>query len=85
MHVTSWSRDLSVGIGGHDVINHAGAAALRLLADRTGLATLRDQAELFGLVASDPTLWRVRSTRSASRNDTGSAGRVPRPASMCGR
>jgi hypothetical protein len=96
---TGWSRDLSVDIGGHDVINHAGAATLRLLADRTGLtgglsralarrgfvplhdrgrvladtavliadggrvlsdlATLRDQAELYGPVASDPTLWRA--------------------------
>lgn len=99
MHVTSWSRDLSVDIAGRDVINHAGAAVLRLLADRTGLtgglsralvrrgfvpvhdrgrvladtavliadggrvmsdlATLRDQAELYGPVASDPTLWRT--------------------------
>ena len=97
--VTSWSKDLTVEIGGHDVINHAGAAALRLIADRSGLttglsralarpgfvpvhdrgrvladtavliadggrvlsdlATLRDQAELFGPVASDPTLWRA--------------------------
>jgi hypothetical protein len=37
VHVTGWSRDLSVDIGGRDVINHAGAATLRLLADRTGL------------------------------------------------
>jgi hypothetical protein len=81
------------------VVSHTGSAALRLLADRTGLtgalskalrrrgftpvhdrgrvladtavliadggrvmsdlAVLRDQAELFGPVASDPTLWRV--------------------------
>ncbi len=34
--VTSWSKDLAVEIGGHDVINHAGAAALRIIADRTG-------------------------------------------------
>lgn len=99
MHGTGWSRDLSVDIGGRDVINHAGAAVLRLLADRTGLtgglsralarrgfvpvhdrgrvladtavliadggrvmsdlATLRDQAELYGPIASDPTLWRT--------------------------
>jgi hypothetical protein len=99
--VTSWSKDLAVEIAGHDVINHAGAAALRLIADRTGLtsglsralarpgfvpvhdrgrvladtavliadggrvlsdlAMLRDQAELFGPVASDPTLWRALS------------------------
>jgi Transposase DDE domain group 1 len=96
---TSWSKDLAVEIAGHDVINHAGAAALRIIADRTGLtsglsqalarrgfvpvqdrgrvlsdtavlianggrvlsdlATLRDQGELFGPVASDSTLWRA--------------------------
>jgi len=90
---------LSVDVGGRDVINHAGAAALRLIADRTGLtaglskaltrrdfmpvhdrgrvmadtavliadggrvlsdlATLRDQGELYGPIASDPTLWRA--------------------------
>lgn len=99
MDVTGWSRDLSVEVGGRGVINHVGAAAVRLIADRTGLtggvsralarrgfapvhdrgrvfadtavliadggrvmsdlATLRDQAELFGPVASDPTLWRT--------------------------
>ena len=99
MDVTGWSRDLSVEVGGRGVINHAGAAALRLIADRTGLtgglsralarrgftpvhdrgrvladaavlianggrvlsdlATLRDQSELYGPVASDPTLWRA--------------------------
>lgn len=99
MHGTGWSRDLSVNIGGRNVINHAGTAVLRLLAERTGLtgglsralarrgfvpvhdrgrvladtavliadggrvmsdlATLRDQAELYGPIASDPTLWRT--------------------------
>jgi hypothetical protein len=99
VHATGWSRDLSVEVAGHDVINHVGAAALRLIADRTGLtgglsralarrgfvpvhdrgrvladaavliadggrvlsdlATLRDQGELYGPVASDPTLWRT--------------------------
>jgi hypothetical protein len=97
--VSSWSKDLAVNIAGRGVINHAGAAALRVLADRTGLtgglsralarrgfvpvhdrgrvladtavliadggrvmsdlATLRDQAELYGPIASDPTLWRT--------------------------
>jgi Transposase DDE domain group 1 len=97
--VTGWSRDLSVEVGGRGVINHAGAAVLRLIADRTGLtgglsralarrgfmpvhdrgrvladtavlianggrvladlAMLRDQSELYGPVASDPTLWRT--------------------------
>jgi hypothetical protein len=97
--ITSWSTDLTVEISGRDVVNHAGATALRLIADRTGLATglsqalarcgfvpvhdrgrvladtavmiadggrvmsdlatLRDQAELFGSVASDSTLWRT--------------------------
>jgi hypothetical protein len=37
VHGNGWSRDLSVDIGGRDVINDAGAAVLRLLADRTGL------------------------------------------------
>ncbi len=99
MHATGWSRDLSVEVAGRDVINHVGAAALRLIADSTGLtdglsralarpgfvpihdrgrvladtavliadggrvlsdlATLRDQSELYGPVASDPTLWRA--------------------------
>lgn len=99
MDVTGWSRDLSVEVGGRGVINHAGAVAVRLIADRTGLtrglsralarrgftpvhdrgrvfadtavliadggrvlsdmATLRDQGELYGPVASDPTLWRT--------------------------
>ena len=99
MHTTGWSQDLSVDIAGRDVINHAGAAALRLIADHTGLtailskaltrpdftpihdrgrvladtavlianggrvlsdlATLRDQRELYGPIASDPTLWRA--------------------------
>jgi hypothetical protein len=97
--LTAWSRDLSVEVGGHGVVSHTGSAALRLLADRTGLtgalskalrrrgftpvhdrgrvladtavliadggrvmsdlAILRDQRELFGSVASDPTLWRA--------------------------
>lgn len=107
MYGTGWSRDLSVEIGGHGVVNHAGSAALRLLADRTGLtgglsralarrgfvplhdrgrvladaavviadggrvlsdlAILRDQAELFGPVASDPTLWRALNEIGAAQ------------------
>jgi hypothetical protein len=99
VHATGWAADVSVEIGGRDVINHAGAAAVRLVADRTGLtdglsralarrgfepvhdrgrvladtavliadggrvladlATLRDQPELYGPVASDSTLWRT--------------------------
>jgi hypothetical protein len=35
--ISSWSKDLAVEIAGRDVINHAGAATLRLIADRTGL------------------------------------------------
>lgn len=34
----SWSKGLTVEIAGHDVVNHAGAAALRLIADRSGLS-----------------------------------------------
>ena len=99
VHDSAWSNDLTVEVGGHGVVSHAGSAVLRLLADRTGLtgalsralrrrgfspvhdrgrvlvdaavciadggrvlsdlAALRDQAELFGPVASDATLWRA--------------------------
>ena len=99
MQGNAWSNDLSVEVGGHGVVSHAGSAVLRLLADNTGLteamstalrrrgfspvhdrgrvladlavciadggrvlsdfAVLRDQGELFGSVASDPTLWRA--------------------------
>lgn len=41
---TSWSKDLTVEIAGHDVVNHAGAAVLRLIADRTGLTSGLSQA-----------------------------------------
>ena len=97
--LTAWSRDLTVEVGGHGVVSHTGSAAVRMLADRTGLtgalsramcrrgftpvhdrgrvladaavciadggrvlsdlAALRDQAELYGPVASDATLWRA--------------------------
>jgi hypothetical protein len=96
---SAWAKDLSVEVGGGEVVNHAGSAAVRLLADRCGLtaglsaalardgflpvhdrgrvltdvavliadggrvlsdlATLRDQAQLYGPVASDATLWRA--------------------------
>lgn len=99
MDVTGWSCDLGVEVGGRGVVNHAGAVAVRLVADRSGLtaglsralarrgfapvhdrgrvfvdtavmiadggrvmsdlAMLRDQAELYGSVASDTTLWRT--------------------------
>jgi Transposase DDE domain group 1 len=98
VELNAWSDDLTVEVGGHGVVSHAGSAVLRLIADGTGLtaalskalrrrgvtpvhdrgrvlvdtavciadggrvlsdlATLRDQAELYGPVASDPTLWR---------------------------
>ncbi|GAA3444442.1 IS1380 family transposase [Planomonospora venezuelensis] len=96
---TAWSRDLTAEVDGHGIVNHAGSAVLRLLADNLGLtrristalrrrhftpthdrgrvltdtavmitdggrvladlATLRDQAELFGPIASDSTLRRA--------------------------
>ena len=99
MELNAWSDDLTVEVGGHGVVSHAGSAVLRLLADGTGLtgalskalrrrgftpvhdrgrvlvdaavciadggrvlsdlAVLRDQGELYGPVASDPTLWRA--------------------------
>ena len=33
----AWSRSLTVEVGGHGVVSHTGSAALRMLADRTGL------------------------------------------------
>src|SRR4026207_1485999 len=35
--LTAWSRDLTVEVGGHGVVSHTGSAAVRMLADRTGL------------------------------------------------
>jgi hypothetical protein len=121
---SSWSKDLAVEIAGRDVINHAGAAALQIIADRTGLtsglsqalarrgfvpvhdrgrvladtavliangarvlsdlATLRDQGELFGPVASDSTLWRTLNEIGETQR-AGSPGRARRPGSTCGR
>ena len=35
--LTAWSRDVTVEVGGHGVVSHTGSAALRLVADRTGM------------------------------------------------
>ena len=53
----------------------------RVLSD---LATLRDQGELFGPVASDPTLWRALDEIGAAQRDR-IARPGPRPAPTCGR
>ena len=37
MDSMAWSKGLGVQVGGHGVVSHAGSAATRLLADRTGL------------------------------------------------
>jgi hypothetical protein len=106
---TAWSKDLAVEVAGHGVVSHVGSAAVRLIADRTGLtealskalarrgcspvhdrgrvladtavliadggtvmsdlATLRDQGELFGPVASDPTLWRTLNEIGPTQRD----------------
>jgi len=106
---TAWSKDLAVEVAGQGVVSHAGSAAVRLLADRTGLtgalsraltrrgfspvhdrgrvltdtavlivdggtvlsdlATLRDQGELYGPVASDPTLWRTLDEIGPAQRD----------------
>jgi len=34
---TAWSKDLAVEVAGHGVVSHAGSAAVRLIADGTGL------------------------------------------------
>src|SRR5918998_3045255 len=39
-----WSQDLTVEVGGHGVVSHTGSAALRLLADRTGLTAALSKA-----------------------------------------
>lgn len=101
--LSAWSKDLRVDIGGRDVVNHAGAAALRLLADRSGLAgglsralarrgfvpvhdrgrvladtaSLRDQSQLYGPVASDPALWRALNEIGESQRCT--IGNAPPP------
>lgn len=41
---SSWSKDLTVEIAGDDVINHAGAAAPRSIADRMGLTSALSRA-----------------------------------------
>lgn len=111
MERNAWwrSKDLTVEVGGHGVVSHAGSAVLRLLADNTGLtgalstalrrrgftpvhdrgrvlvdtavciadggrvlsdlATLRDQGELYGPVASDPTLWRALEEIDAAQRE----------------
>ncbi len=37
MQLTEWSKDLSVEVGGHGIVSHTGSAALRMLADSSGL------------------------------------------------
>jgi DDE family transposase len=114
--LTAWSRDLTVEVGGHGVVSHTGSAAVRMLADRTGLtgalskalyrrgftpvhdrgrvladtavliadggrvmsdlAVLRDQHELFGSVASDPTLWRALEEIGPDQRDRVTAARA---------
>ena len=37
MDSMAWSKGLDVEVGGHGVVSHAGSAATRVLADRTGL------------------------------------------------
>jgi len=35
--LSAWSWDLAVDIAGRDVVTHAGAAVLRVIADRVGV------------------------------------------------
>ena len=44
MELNAWSKDLSVEVGGHGVVSHAGSAVLRLLADNTGLTATLSKA-----------------------------------------
>lgn len=114
--LTAWSSDLTVEVDGHGIVNHAGSAVLRLLADNldltrrlsgalarrdfqpvhdrgrvlidtavmiadggrvlSDLATLRDQAELYGPVASDPTLRRALAEIGPAQLDRIAAARA---------
>lgn len=109
MELNAWSNDLTVEVGGHGVVSHAGSAVPRLLADNSGLtgavskalrrrgftpvhdrgrvltdtavciadggrvlsdlAAIRDQGELYGPVASDPTLWRALEEIGAEQRE----------------
>ncbi|GAB3973396.1 IS1380 family transposase [Plantactinospora veratri] len=52
MQTTDWSKGLTVQVGGHGVVSHAGAVLLRVLADRTGLTgALRRAVARRGFVA----------------------------------
>jgi hypothetical protein len=37
VELNAWSNDLTVEVGGHGVVSHAGSAVLRLIADNSGL------------------------------------------------
>ena len=54
----------------------------RVLSD---LAALRDQGELYGPVASDPTLWRALEEIGADQRAVGSPPRGRRSVARCGR
>jgi hypothetical protein len=44
VHDNAWSTDLTVEVAGHGVVSHTGSAALRLIADNTGLTAGLSQA-----------------------------------------
>ncbi len=44
MESTAWSTNLTVEVAGHGVVLHAGSAAVRLIADRTGLTEALSKA-----------------------------------------
>lgn len=44
MESTAWSKDLAVEVAGHGVVSHAGSAAVRLIADRSGLTEALSKA-----------------------------------------
>ena len=72
MHDSAWSKDLTVEVGGHGVVSHAGSAVLRLLADRTGLTGALSRALLayqaFWVVGLTFLLWfALVKTYSASK------------------
>ena len=44
MQLTEWSKDLSVEVGGHGIVSHTGSAALRMLADQSGMTAALSKA-----------------------------------------
>ena len=73
-----WSQDLTVEVGGHGVVSHTGSAALRLLADRTGLTAALSKALRRAVSRGECTTSLTWDPREGShRPDSGQARGYP--------